>query len=62
MSQIAVSLALIREEFRVQQLVYYTSKAFQGAQVKYLRIEKIAFSLIVIVDTTEESPPSFEMA
>ena len=62
MSQIAVSLALIREEFRVQQLVYYTSKAFQGAEVKYLRIEKIAFSLIVIVDTTEESPPSFEMA
>ena len=62
MSQIAVSLALIREEFRVQRLVYYTSKAFQGAEVKYLRIEKIAFSLIVIVDTTEESPPSFEMA
>ena len=62
MSQIAVSLALIHEEFRVQWLVYYTSKAFQGAEVKYLRIEKIAFSLIVIVDTTEESPPSFEMA
>ena len=62
MSQIAVSLALIREEFRVQRLVYYTSKAFQGAEVKHLRIEKIAFSLIVIVDTTEESPPSFEMA
>ena len=46
-SAIAISAALIREEIRVQLLVYYVSQAFQGAEEKYPRIEKIAFALIV---------------
>ena len=43
----AVSAALIREEDRKRLLVYYVSQAFQGAEAKYPRIEKIAFALIV---------------
>ena len=43
----AVSAALIREEDERQLPVYYISQAFQGAEAKYPRIEKIAFALIV---------------
>ena len=46
-STTAVSAALIREEERKQLSLYYVSQAFQGAEAKYLRIEKIAFALIV---------------
>ena len=46
-SATAVSVTLIREEDRKQLPVYYISQAFQGAEVKYPRIEKIAFALIV---------------
>ena len=46
-STTAVSAALVREEGKKQLLVYYTSQAFQGAEAKYARIEKIAFALIV---------------
>ena len=42
-----VSATLIREKDRKQLLVYYVNQAFQGAETKYLRIEKIAFALIV---------------
>ena len=45
-SATAVSAALIREEGKTQLLVYYVSQAFQGAEAKYSRIEKIAFALI----------------
>ena len=43
----AVSIALVWEEDRKQFPIYYVSQAFQGAEAKYLRIEKIAFTLIV---------------
>ncbi|XP_030942028.1 uncharacterized protein LOC115967081 [Quercus lobata] len=43
----AVSAALIREEGTKQLPIYYVSQAFQGAESKYPRIEKIAFALIV---------------
>ena len=43
----AMSAALIREEDRKQFLDYYVSQAFQGAEAKYPRIEKIMFMLIV---------------
>ena len=43
----AVRAALIREEDKKQLPVYYVSQAFQGAEAKYPRIEKIAFALIV---------------
>ncbi|XP_075633716.1 uncharacterized protein LOC142606218 [Castanea sativa] len=46
-SESAVNAALIREEDKRQLLVYYISQAFQGAETKYPRIEKIAFTLIV---------------
>ena len=42
-----VSLALIREESRIQRPAYYVSQAFQGAEAKYPSIEKITFALIV---------------
>ena len=43
----AVSAALIREENKVQLLVYYVSQAFQGAEAWYPPIEKITFALLV---------------
>nr|XP_023929639.1 uncharacterized protein LOC112040950 [Quercus suber] len=46
-SSTAVSAALIREEDRKQLPVYYVSQAFQGAEFRYSRIEKITFALIV---------------
>ena len=42
-----VSATLIREENRLQLPVYYISQAFQGAEARYPRIEKITFTLIV---------------
>ena len=42
-----VSAALIQEEERKQLSIYYVSQAFQGAEAKYPRIEKISFALIV---------------
>ena len=47
MSTTAVSIALIWEEGKKQLLVYYVSQAFHGPEVKYPRIKKIAFALIV---------------
>ena len=44
---IVVSAALIREENWKQHPVYYISQAFQGAEARYSRIEKITFALIV---------------
>ncbi len=43
----AVSSALIREENGVQLPVYYTSKAFQGADERYPAMEKLALALVV---------------
>ena len=47
MSVSTVSAALIRKEGTKQLPVYYFSQAFQGAESRYPRIEKIAFTLIV---------------
>ena len=44
----AVSLALIREEGRVWKLVYYTSRALRGAEIRYPQIEKLTFALITV--------------
>ena len=46
-STTVVSSTLIREEEGVHKPVYYTSQAFQGAEAKYLKLEKIAFTLII---------------
>ena len=45
----AVNAALVREEHGIQYLVYYTSQALQGAEIRYSRIEKLAFALITSV-------------
>ena len=47
MSTTAVSTTLIREENKIQRLVYYISQTFQGAEARYLQIKKITFVLIV---------------
>ena len=47
-SETTVSAVLIREEDRKQLPVYYVNQAFQGAEFRYPRIEKIAFALIVV--------------
>ena len=41
-----VSSALIKEEDKVQRLMYYTSKALRGAEGQYPQMEKLAFALI----------------
>ena len=47
MSATIVNAALIWEKSKKQLPVYYVSQAFQGAEAKYPRIEKIVFTLIV---------------
>ena len=42
----AISLALIKEEGKIQKPMYYTSKALRGTEGQYLLIEKLAFALI----------------
>jgi len=46
-SATTVSVALIREESRIQCPIYYVSQTFQGAEAKYPRIKKIPFALII---------------
>ena len=42
----AISSALIREEGKIQKLVYYTSLTLRGAEGRYLMMEKLAFALV----------------
>ena len=46
-SATTINATLIRQENRIQLLVYYISQAFQGAEARYPQIEKITFTLIV---------------
>ena len=41
-----MNLALVREEGKIQKLVYYTSRALRGAEGRYLMMEKLAFALV----------------
>ena len=45
-SPVAVSVALVREEERVQKLVYYASRALRDAEERYPPMEKLAFALV----------------
>jgi ribonuclease HI len=45
-SEHAVSAAIVREDCNVQKPVYYTSKTLDGAESRYLPLEKLAFALI----------------
>ena len=47
-SPAAVSATLIKEEERVQKLVYYASRALRGAEERYLPMEKLAFALVTV--------------
>ena len=47
-SPASFSVALVREEDRVQKPIYYTSKALQGAEERYPLMEKLAFALVTI--------------
>uniref|UniRef100_A0A2N9FW18 Uncharacterized protein n=1 Tax=Fagus sylvatica TaxID=28930 RepID=A0A2N9FW18_FAGSY len=46
-SPTAVSSALIREDGGTQLPVYYTSRAFQGAEDRYPAMEKLALALVI---------------
>ena len=41
-----MNLALVREEGKIQKLVYYTSRALRAAEGRYLMMEKLAFALV----------------
>ena len=43
-SQAAVSAALVRKEDGCQKLVYFISRVFQGAEERYLQMEKLEFA------------------
>ena len=47
-SPAAVSAALIREEEKVQKLVYYASRVLRGAEERHLPMEKLAFALVTV--------------
>ena len=46
-SQTTINSALIGEENKIQRPVYYTGQAFQGVEMKYPRMEKLALALLV---------------
>ena len=48
-SQAAISAALVRDEGGLQRPIYFISRAFQGAEERYPRIEKLAFGLVTVV-------------
>ena len=56
-SPAAVSAALIREEEKVQKLVYYASRVLCGAEERYPPMEKLAFALVT---TAHKLKPNFE--
>jgi ribonuclease HI len=45
-SEHAVSAAIVREDYSIQKPVYYTSKTLDGAESRYLPLEKLAFALV----------------
>jgi len=46
-SNFAISAALVHEEERVQRSVYYISKRLVGVELRYLRLEKFAYYLLI---------------
>jgi len=43
-SPATVSMALVREEDKVQKPVYYTSRALRGVEERYPPMEKLIFA------------------
>ena len=48
-SPTTVSKVLIQEEDKAKKLVYYVSKVVIGAKTRYLKIEKLAYALLITV-------------
>ena len=46
-SPAAISVALVKEEDKVQKPVYYTSRALWGAEERYPSMENLAFALVI---------------
>nr|XP_025635645.1 uncharacterized protein LOC112729699 [Arachis hypogaea] len=42
----ALAAVLVREEGRAQQPVYFISRALQGAELRYIKLEKLALALL----------------
>ena len=53
----AVSAVLVKEVDRVQMSVYFISKALHGPELKYQRLEKLAYALLV---TSRRLRPYFQ--
>jgi len=43
----AISVVLLREEDRIQRLVYYVSKRLPGAERSYPKLEKLVYTLLI---------------
>ncbi|XP_057725573.1 uncharacterized protein LOC130941176 [Arachis stenosperma] len=46
-TDIAVSSVLVAEKGKTQQPVYFVSKSLQNAELRYLRLEKLAYALVL---------------
>lgn len=44
-----VSLVLIKEEEAIQRPMYYISRALTRSKKNYLKVEKVAFAIVIIV-------------
>ena len=53
----AIASALVREDENVQQPVYFISKALQGSELNYQKIEKFAYTFIL---TSRRLRPYFQ--
>ena len=47
-SLVAVSIALVREEDKVQKPIYYTSQALRGVEERCPLMEKLVFALVTV--------------
>ncbi|XP_061353080.1 uncharacterized protein LOC133297872 [Gastrolobium bilobum] len=44
---VAISSVLVQEDEKGQQPIYFTSRLLQGAELRYQKLEKVAFSLLI---------------
>ena len=56
-SDFSTSAALVREWDKVQQLVYYCSRALRGAEGRYPKMEKL---ILTLVTTSRKLRPYFQ--
>ena len=45
-----ISAALVKEESRNQSPIYFVSKALQGSELNYQRLEKVSYTLLLSSD------------